>query len=642
MATPLIRIPQEQGGTMYAFASAAKDLTKAYYNPDLNFEYSKFALLNLPSIDSGSGNLIDFSNLFDAGTGGTASSYNTNTNGNVDFAQTFQNYALNLESFILTDDDYDSTLLKSDSEKIFFKWLDKIGAISTRSANSFETSATRLTEFDNSTNSGSEYDRVIKYIGDIDVSNDKNYKGTSYNEIFVNVPSSVGYTPCVLLESSPYNTNATSYDPESFINGRQLQTHPDPNLDLEALSDNASGTLTINNVGDVDYGIDWNSFNYNRITESSDLSNIFDYSKSGGDFKFNAILVYYDIHSKSNPGNSATNLYGILILDNWKADSGGGYYIPQQTKYKPNEVTGLNGNSFALKLNVKFNSSLDNVGVENNINDFSTFSMDLFFDATSSLEEAGELLKTANEKYNKIAERLDSMESILMTSSQLTDVMLKVNELELSVENATLNFADSSSLTDLISSTNSRINQIIAGEIPTELILNSGNITSTSNSGIQVFETTDKKVGLRSLVGGYNLGDTRKYDMASGNLSEISETLKFNMSNITSEGIFLRIKPFDNKVRINSTGELTNNLNIYLDDSGFGWSKGQVVNLSFADDIIWTEGTINTNIQIQTGKHDNWTISKTINNSKLLSTKPYIEVICIDPVNKTFEIDIIR
>tara|TARA_R110002096_G_scaffold173530_1_gene347553 strand:- start:176 stop:520 length:345 start_codon:yes stop_codon:yes gene_type:complete len=114
------------------------------------------------------------------------------------------------------------------------------------------------------------------------------------------------------------------------------------------------------------------------------------------------------------------------------------------------------------------------------------------------------------------------------------------------------------------------------------------------------------------------------------------------MSNITSEGIFLRIKPFDNKVRINSTGELTNNLNIYLDDSGFGWSKGQVVNLSFADDIIWTEGTINTNIQIQTGKHDNWTISKTINNSKLLSTKPYIEVICIDPVNKTFEIDIIR
>jgi hypothetical protein len=268
--------------------------------------------------------------------------------------------------------------------------------------------------------------------------------------------------------------------------------------------------------------------------------------------------------------------------------------------------------------------------------------MDLFFDATSSIEEAGELLKTANEKYNKIAERLDSMESIIMTSSQLTDIIVKVDELETSVENATLNFADSSSLVDLISSTNSRINQIISGEIPTELILNSGNITSTSDSGISVFETTEGKVGLKSLVGGYNLGDTRKYDVASGGLSEISSTLPIDLANSTSEGIFLRVKPFDNKVRINSTGELSNNLNIYLDDSGFGWSKGQVVNLSFSDDITWTDTATNTNINIQTGKHGDWTISKTINNSKLISTKPYIEVICTDPVNKTFEIDIIR
>ena len=47
MATPLIRIPQEQGGTMFAFSSAARDLTKAYYNPDIAFEYSKFARPNV-------------------------------------------------------------------------------------------------------------------------------------------------------------------------------------------------------------------------------------------------------------------------------------------------------------------------------------------------------------------------------------------------------------------------------------------------------------------------------------------------------------------------------------------------------------------------------------------------------------------
>ena len=41
-------------------------------------------------------------------------------------------------------------------------------------------------------------------------------------------------------------------------------------------------------------------------------------------------------------------------------------------------------------------SSLDNVGVETNINDFSTFSMDIFFDTTSSLENATKLLLDAN------------------------------------------------------------------------------------------------------------------------------------------------------------------------------------------------------------------------------------------------------
>ena len=64
MATPLIRIPKAQGGTMYAFASAAKDLTRAYYNPDINFEYSKFALIDIPVVDTPAGgatnNFIQF------------------------------------------------------------------------------------------------------------------------------------------------------------------------------------------------------------------------------------------------------------------------------------------------------------------------------------------------------------------------------------------------------------------------------------------------------------------------------------------------------------------------------------------------------------------------------------------------------
>ena len=62
MATPLVRIPQPQGGTMYAFASAARDITRAFNSADINFEFSKFALLDLPDFTQSvnGANTIDF------------------------------------------------------------------------------------------------------------------------------------------------------------------------------------------------------------------------------------------------------------------------------------------------------------------------------------------------------------------------------------------------------------------------------------------------------------------------------------------------------------------------------------------------------------------------------------------------------
>ena len=98
MATPLIRIPQEQGGTLYAFAGASRDLTRSYYNPDLNFEFSKFALVKIPVVTApGAGstdNYLQFKNLFDIG--GSPYDDATIDDANVHFAQTLQNYALNL------------------------------------------------------------------------------------------------------------------------------------------------------------------------------------------------------------------------------------------------------------------------------------------------------------------------------------------------------------------------------------------------------------------------------------------------------------------------------------------------------------------------------------------------------------------
>ena len=651
---------------MYAFASAAKDLTRAYYNPDMNFEYSKFALLDMPVVDVPSGgatdNFIRFTNLRNStASGGAAGFLTANANRNVDFAKTFQNYALNLEDWILSDDDYDATLLESDAEKIFFKYLNQMGAFRTRAATSAEAVNSRLVEEDSSSQSGSEYSQVVRYLGNIDVSNDKQYGGEAYNEIFINVPSAVGYTPNILFKESNFNTTETDYAPQTlYINGRTSQTHPDVNLDMQPIVDNTdsggiNGTAsTVNGVYNVDpnetthCGIEWENQEYAKIVSDQKLNNILDFSKRGGDFRFNAILVYYDIYSKSNPSNRATNLYGVILLDNFKDDPNStGWYIPELTKNKPNDITGLNGNSFALKLNVKFNSSLDNVGIETNVNDFSTFSMDIFFDTTSSLENAARLLLDANQRYGDIAERLVDLENITLTTTTSTELEARILSLETSVVNANLNFADSTSVLDLITSANDRINKMISGEIDASVQVNTDIIVAGGDSGIMITRSTvDNTISLKSKSDGYNLSGSYIFDKASLTIDTlITPTNKFLGGISSTKGVWLGLRPFNNLIRIyNDSTVLSDNLNIYIDDSTTNWTKGHVVRVTFRDVIDIPSGM---NINVFMDKLNGWVHTITIPTIDLIQNsagkyKPYIEIVCTDEINKTFETDIIR
>ena len=646
MATPLIRIPQEQGGTLYAFSSAARDLTRAYYNPDINFEYSKFALIDIPVVSTPSNgeNFIEFDKLYEGGLvppGGQAPSYTPDGNANVDFAQTLQNYALNFENFILTDDDFDNALYSTDAEKIFFKYLHHIGAFEVKNATSQQVVSgySRAIEIEDTTNTGNNYSRVVKYIGNIDVSNDKNYQGNTYNEIFVNVPSSVGYTPEILFKSTSYNTTATSYQPGSEINGRAGQTHPDAFLGLESIADNDNGTISLDPVDLYDYGIEWNSSLYAKIANNPQLNNFLEYSKRGGDFRFNAILVYYDLYSKSNIANKSTNLYGVLILDNFKDDPAStGMLIPELTKYKPNDVTGLNGNAFALKLNVKFNSSLDNVGVELNINDYSTFSMDIFLDTTTALENAAKLLVDAGNAYAAIAQRVSELEN-LMAYSDSTDFSERITSLETAIENATLNFASSTSILDMITSVNTRLNQIISGVIPTEIQYNT-NVLGAGN-GIKLDKSNPSMIKIINDNNGYALNSVFDYDFLAGTSgSLIAPTNLFNLNLTASNGLITRIKPFENLIRINTnTGTMTGDLNIYLDDSINSWKNGQIIKFSFRNQLP-NLGTYKINIF--TDKNNGYVLKAYIDSNNILSQKPYFELICVDEINKTFELEIIR
>jgi hypothetical protein len=651
MATPLVRIPQEQGGTLYAFASAARDLTRAYQNPDINFEFSKFALINLsPAAVPSAGatnNYIQFSNLYDA----SGAAYNDVLvdNANVHFAQTFQNYALNFEQLILNDDDFDPILLKSDAEHIMFKWLYEIGAVRWQPATSQQVSTgfSRVIEPDDSTQTGAEYSQLVKYVGNIDVSNDKNYQGNTYNEIFINVPSVVGHTPEILFKSGQYNTTSTLYNPANFIEGRANQVHPDANLDCEALADSNQGEINFDPNVEPTYGIEFDSAKYAKIINNPELSTLFDYSKMGSDFSFNAILVYYDIYSKSTTANKATNLYGILILDNFKEDQNlNGWYIPSLTKYKPNDVTGLNGNAFALKLNVKFNTSLDNVGVEKNINDFTTFSMDIFLDTSAALDQATKLLMAANARYEGIAQRVHELETLLLTTSQVGEFGSRITGLENLVIDAKLNYANSSSLLGLIQSTNKRINQLLDGTVPSSVQYNIDVIKQ--GDGLEIDKSVPGYLTLKNKVYGYDLIDAYNFDVSAVSSAnwqvgtKTSLTNLFNAGTASSTALWVRFKNYTNRINLwlDNTSPLNSDINIYIDDTITSWKRGQVLKFNFKSNFLPN----GKRIKFFTDKNgtNGWKQIGLINESEILNSKPYIEVICVDEINKSFEIDILR
>ena len=645
MATPLVRIPQPQGGTMYAFASSARDITRAFNSADINFEFSRYALLDLPDFtqSTNGSNAIDFAaNLKQA----SGQPYVAGMP-NVDFAQTFQNYALNLEELLLNDDDYDPILMQSDAEKIFFKWLSSLGAIDFRPTDSNESSTGDYAENDNAILGGANYDRVVKYLGSIDAENDVAYQGNTYHEVYINVPTSVGYTPQVLFKPTDYNTTATKMylsDTEAVnVEGREGQTHPDPNIDLLPIVDqwtlNSGPYYDVQTNATNSVQIDWDTLSYEQIQNNPDVKSLLDYAKTGQQFRFNAVLVYYDLYSASVPANRSTNLYGILILDDITDAYGPGSKIHEQIKFKPNEVTGLNGNAYSLKLNLKFNSSLDNVGVETSINDFTTFSMDLFMDTTTALENATDLLLQANNRYGKIADRLTSLENIILGTAQAAQLEARIKEVEDDFTASSLQLRDSNALLTLINNAHNKINSLIDGTIPVELQYNTDVIFA--GRGTTVDKSIPGKIKVNNEVEGYVVSDLYKWDIASGiTTGALTSTNLFENSSANQYGVWAKLNLYTNRLSLNNVlnnESLNSSLDIYIDDSTNGWKKGQVFKIAI--DTIDVNGN---NIKILTNKSGGWINIADIDPSQLITTKPYIELVCIDPINYVFEVDILR
>ena len=738
---PLIKPIQTQKGMFYTFQSSLEDLTLTFNNNTNKFRFSKFALLRIPEIGIPTTMATDNRTQFLA-VGESPVLDGLSANQNLNLANSFQNYALNLETLLISQEAYQREKKLNVSERVFWKWLKETGAVRWRDANTSEviqtlpTGQKRWAE-DWGDESTTSYNRVVKYLGDIDVINSVRNKDNSYSEIYIHVPTNVGTTPTVLFNSiadANYHpdmliTNSPG-DPLDieFLAGRHYNdTHPFAGMDLHAFydldSDNSSqkisdvtntvinwtsittpynsvsnptgigfwwGANQLQNTYHTDqsayYGaitgtsanassqsktqkiykknpsptraveylrstldgvtVDFDLANYKVAAQNTNIKSLAQLNDSVGnaDFEFNAILVYYDVYDPipvvgSSEPAVATNLYGVYFLN--KAEQRGiDFIIPTITKEKPDPINKTNGNAFAFKINLKFDTSIEDVAVEKSVNDYTTFGLDLFLDV---LTEFRRLQTKFNDKLAELENLridLDSAKQALVNTSGLDSLATRIATLETTVSASTAAFNESSAIMDLIDSLNSRLDDLFNNR--TSLQLDYNLAPFRKGYGIVLDRHVPGQMTIASDVQAYS--NMKQIDLSDPTVNALNLiTLPLGVSNT----YYKHYKPISPTNSNPATWTITSNQEIKIDDSVFNWRKGQTLRLIIDTQIV----TNSYNITIKT---DALNASNQVSAySVIIDTltqadfpinygrtgRPIVEITCTDPVNFTFQVD---
>lgn len=219
---PFIKPIKTQGGTFFTCSSAGEDLQLTLSDSKNKFRFSNFSLLKIPDLKR-----LDYTNAeFNSAAPkrnyvqlnaipAAYKFYNEQSDtveNNNTFAESFQNYFYNLETLLTSRDEYQIDNPRTVSERVFFKWLKETGAIRFRqattnelavNANSGTAYGARYVEENDSydVNGNFIYERVVKYVGNINVINSIKNPSNSYSEIYVHVPTSHGSTKDVLFNA---------------------------------------------------------------------------------------------------------------------------------------------------------------------------------------------------------------------------------------------------------------------------------------------------------------------------------------------------------------------------------------------------------------------------------------------------------
>lgn len=721
--TPFIRPLQIQGGTFYTFSSSAEDLSFTFNNSVNKFRFSKFALLNIPDIDNSASSYDNIIRLNGPDSAFLDWANNTQQiitgNANVDFSQSFQSYCLNLESTVISTDDYNSDLKQNISERVFFKWLREIGAIRFRAANSSEVVPTldqntvttvnglpvtekRYVEGDATAGTtgaygmtGASYNRVIQYVGNLDIVNSVKNSTNTYSEVYVYIPTKDGNTPYVLfkniVDQNYYPDYQWSNDPSNPLNDEYLfgrnydEVNPsglttlaifdddvlgspvstyfdtgvsgatasgnwysprdtantyftdpsfvDPSNYVLTKSDNSQSLTYVRSKLDS-VGIDFDPNSYQEILSDPNISTLeeFNSTSAAADFEFNAVLIYYDVYDPANPNDVATNLYGVLFLDDVNTSSGD-IFIPRLQKNRPNPVTKLNGNSYGFKINLKFDTDVDQTGVEQAINDYSPFSLSMFMDSMNVLQDASSTLNNTVVQFIDVSERVSNLETLVLSTETSLDLSARILSLEQTIAANQALFNNTQAVMGLINQNYDLVRALINNQTSIEVSYNLDLLKQ--GTGILLDRSVPNEVTVKNASQDFNIG-------ANSGRGTLTQTGNNEIS-------LLEFSNYFKHVNNGNPITLTQDMTIRIKDTN-KWKTGQRFRLSFGDPIY----PGNFLIKILTDYQGLYPVSSpsgiaystniiTLDDT-ILSGESYIpvlDIVCIDDQNLKFQVDII-
>lgn len=698
--TPLIKPVQNKKGILYNFQSSIEDIQLNLTNNPNGVRYSKFALLRIPEIGTPDTLATDNKIQFLA-PGETPIIDGLSSDNNINLAESFQNYALNLEALLISRPEYDYEAKQTVAERVFFKWLKEMGAIRYQDANNLQKNTPllgtekRFVEIDETL---STYNNVVKYVADIDVVNSIRSPENAYTEIFIHIPTNVGTTPYVLFKSikdENYFPNQTiTNNPQDpldieYLKGRHYNEVNPFGLSIKAFYDKDDGSIVneitddptnpgslapgiwyteltnnsyftddYNSTGEYDVakdqliskslgitsveyvrntldgvGIDFDLNNYLLAAENQEIQVFTQFNDyvSNKNFEYNAILIYYDVFDPNNldadgnPVDLKTNLYGVLFLDKVEQD-GIEFMIPPVTKYMPDPLNGTNGNAFSHKPNLKLDTSVENVLVEKSINDYSTFSLDLFLDVLTEFKQLQVLYNDKILQLGALEQQVDNLTDLLINQEDQKELDVRITNLETSVAASQSLFDNTEAVVKMIENVNDKVNDIIAGTTSIEVSYNLDAIKS--GPGI----TIDRSIPNRVRI----LNTNQEYNIENTSISNL-----FINNNIT-------LGRFSNYIRHENAGieiSLDRDLQLFIDDSDIAWSKGQSMQLVFKDPIdlniynikIYTDALNRLNLG-SFGK-----LIVTFDDTDFLTDdNPIFQITCIDKDLLQFKIDKIR